>query len=358
MLAQNFFSVRKSSPAIFFRIRFGTPSCAPVKCQRGNCNADDASGRGEIFFPAGAEGRAMRNCGSNRAPTLETRNWKPETAPPPFALTPLRHLYLPFAITPSTESGAAIFHAQAYIPTQPAQAKQEAWISHAHEDPGRPEGDFPPPRQGTEAGFREARLSRVAFLVPLTFTVDTPSRPPRHEGVADAALPTRLDPAMPTKKPARFPRTARLLRHADFERVYKQGRRHFSASMTVFYWPRPEEVQTQERTRAGAPAPHGLRVGFTVGRALGGAVQRNRMKRRLREAVRLTPPPAGVAADVVINPKKSLLATDFTAVLNEVSRAFAVIGEKLSGKMSERAPATGASNRIAGSRKPESGSRS
>jgi len=127
---------------------------------------------------------------------------------------------------------------------------------------------------------------------------------------------------MPPKPAVRFPRSARLLRHADFERVYKQGRRHFSASITVFYWPRPESE---------SPAT-GLRVGFTVGRALGGAVQRNRMKRRLREAVRMTPPPAGVAADVVINPKKSLLTTDFAAVVNEVSRAFAVIDQKLSGK--------------------------
>jgi hypothetical protein len=55
-----------------------------------------------------------------------------------------------------------------------------------------------------------------------------------------AALASLPDFAMPPKKAARFPRTARLLRHADFERVYKQGRRHFSASMTVFYWPRPE----------------------------------------------------------------------------------------------------------------------
>jgi ribonuclease P protein component len=160
---------------------------------------------------------------------------------------------------------------------------------------------------------------------------------------------------MPPQKAARFPRTARLLRHADFERVYKQGRRHFSASMTVFYWPRPEALA---KTRAGVPAPHGLRVGFTVGRALGGAVQRNRMKRRLREAVRLSRPPAEVAADVVINPKKSLLATDFGVVLDEVSRAFAVIGEKLSGKVSERTSVAGASNRFAGSRKPEAGSRS
>jgi RNase P protein component len=60
------------------------------------------------------------------------------------------------------------------------------------------------------------------------------------------------------------------------------------------------------------------------------------MKRRLREAVRMTRPAAGVAADVVINPKKSLLTTDFAAVLNEVGRAFAVIEQKLSGKQQPR----------------------
>ena len=122
----------------------------------------------------------------------------------------------------------------------------------------------------------------------------------------------------------RFPRSVRLLRHADFERVYKQGRRHFSTSMTVFYLRRPVPATGETKT-----SPSGLRIGFTVGRALGGAVQRNRMKRRLREAVRLTRPSPGPDADVVINPKKSLLANDFAAVLNEVRRAFVVIEEKL-----------------------------
>src|SRR5215813_12379773 len=89
------------------------------------------------------------------------------------------------------------------------------------------------------------------------------------------------------------PRSGRLLRHSDFERVYKNGRRHFSTNMTVFY--------------LGRAGNEGLRVGFTVSRALGGAVERNRMKRRLREAVRLAGLPPGVNADVVINPKKSLL---------------------------------------------------
>jgi ribonuclease P protein component len=117
-----------------------------------------------------------------------------------------------------------------------------------------------------------------------------------------------------------FPRSARLLRHADFERVYKQGRRHFSRLMTVFYLAR--NLNAKPETASG------LRVGFTVGRALGGAVERNRMKRRLREAVRLTRPVPGPDLDVVINPKKVLLSAPFEAVLNEVRQAFVVVEKK------------------------------
>ena len=116
----------------------------------------------------------------------------------------------------------------------------------------------------------------------------------------------------------KFPRSLRLLRHADFERVYKEGRRHFSAHMTVFYL---------RRAQAG-----GLRVGFTVGRVLGGAVERNRIKRRLREAVRLWPMTSSVPVDVVINPKKSVLKIDFADLLGEVGQAFAVIQQKLAAK--------------------------
>ncbi len=112
-------------------------------------------------------------------------------------------------------------------------------------------------------------------------------------------------------KRAKFPPSSRLLRHADFERVYKQGRRHFAAHMTVFYLPRTENA--------------GLRVGCTVGRVLGGAVDRNRMKRRLREAVRLQWPENALAFDVVVNPKKSLLKADFAEIQKEIDRAFAVI---------------------------------
>jgi ribonuclease P protein component len=105
-----------------------------------------------------------------------------------------------------------------------------------------------------------------------------------------------------------YPRTIRLLRHADFQRVYQQGRRHFSAHMTVFYLKR----------ESGEHA----RVGYTVSRAMGGAVDRNRMKRRLREAVRLTWPGFATPVDIVINPKKSLVKAPFDDLLMQVSRAF------------------------------------
>lgn len=121
--------------------------------------------------------------------------------------------------------------------------------------------------------------------------------------------------------PRGFSRWGRLLKHSDFERVYKQGRRHFSSHMTVFYLPQAE-----------APSPEqSARVGFTVGKVLGGAVTRNRIKRRLREAVRLRRSVlngAG-AVDVVMNPKKSVLTLEFSVLLEEVGRALDVIAKKL-----------------------------
>jgi len=128
--------------------------------------------------------------------------------------------------------------------------------------------------------------------------------------VSEAARQNRPNASSPLQR-ARFPRTMRLLRHADFERVYKQGRRHFASHMTVFYLRRDNGV--------------GLRVGFTVGRVLGGAVERNRMKRRLREAVRLRRPEIQAPVDVVINPKRSALKVDFAELGNEIVRAFEMI---------------------------------
>ncbi len=120
-------------------------------------------------------------------------------------------------------------------------------------------------------------------------------------------------------KGKRFPRESRLLRHADFDRVYREGKRHFSTNMTVFFLSRTE------------PPPAGLRIGLTVSRALGGAVDRNRMRRRMREAVRMTRPVNSPAIDVVINPKRLVLKAEFDVVVKEVGRAFETVLRKSAG---------------------------
>lgn len=128
--------------------------------------------------------------------------------------------------------------------------------------------------------------------------------------------------AAPQNAKKKFPKSRRLLRHADFDRVYKKGRRYFATHMTVFYLRRESEIRAGEELN--------FRVGFTVRKVLGGAVQRNRMKRRLREAVRLqeTQPPSGM--DVVINPKASLLTADFEELKAEVGKAIQVMQKSLS----------------------------
>ncbi len=88
--------------------------------------------------------------------------------------------------------------------------------------------------------------------------------------------------------------------------------------MTLFYLPR----------ESGS----GPRVGMTVGRVLGGAVARNRIKRRIREAVRFNLAKLSAAFDVVINPKKSVLTAEFMALKDEVGRGFENIQGGAKGK--------------------------
>jgi ribonuclease P protein component len=125
---------------------------------------------------------------------------------------------------------------------------------------------------------------------------------------------TAIPPERSSAHPARFEKTSRLLKHADFDRVYRQGKRHFAPDLTVF-WAKQAE-------------PGGPRIGFTVGKVLGGAVVRNRIKRRLREAVRMNLAGFATPVDVVINPKKSALTTEMAKLQQEVRAAFAAI-EKL-----------------------------
>jgi ribonuclease P protein component len=125
----------------------------------------------------------------------------------------------------------------------------------------------------------------------------------------------------PKQNAQTFPKSARLLRHADFESVYQNGRRHFAPHMTVFFLPRvAEEGAPPDKNQGNGP-----RIGFTVGRVLGNAVVRNRIKRRMREAVRRKLRGLTTSVDVVINPKKSAATAASETLQLEVERAFAAV---------------------------------
>lgn len=121
----------------------------------------------------------------------------------------------------------------------------------------------------------------------------------------------------------RFPKASHLLKHADFERVYQRGRRHFSASLTLF-WARRE-----------AGPGRGARIGFTVSKAMGGSVVRNRMRRRMREAVRRNLAVLRSPLDVVINPRKLVLETGFEKLRLEVRAVFQAVEAKAAGSSAE-----------------------
>jgi ribonuclease P protein component len=67
-------------------------------------------------------------------------------------------------------------------------------------------------------------------------------------------------------------RRRRLSRSGEFDRVYREGSSHANRYLVVYSFPRSEEDSG------------GLRLGVSVGRKVGGAVERNRIKRALREA--------------------------------------------------------------------------
>ena len=72
----------------------------------------------------------------------------------------------------------------------------------------------------------------------------------------------------------RRPKRGRLSRSAEFERVYRQGRSVGNRFLVLYSFP---------RASAGEPAD-GTRLGVSVSRKVGGAVDRNKVKRLLREA--------------------------------------------------------------------------
>ena len=103
-----------------------------------------------------------------------------------------------------------------------------------------------------------------------------------------------------------FPKSARILRSKDFRRVYDNGAKFSGPLFSAFYLRNNGD--------------RGAQVGFTCTRALGGAVVRNRIKRRVREAVRGQLGRIGAGWEIVINPRVRILTAPFAQVEQEVEK--------------------------------------
>ena len=173
-------------------------------------------------------------------------------------------------------------YAEENISTKQPATRKEARLSRTDGDKERPSRSQTPPREGPQAPDSSALLS------------------------------------------FRLPKEARIAKRAEFLKVYNEGTRFEGRFMTVFILPNDSEIH---------------RFGVTATRkAIGKAHDRNRAKRLLREAFRLSPKELSAISarsDWVLNARRSLINVRLDKPLAE----FRAIAEKVKkGELQDQLP--------------------
>ena len=130
----------------------------------------------------------------------------------------------------------------------------------------------------------------------------------------------------------RTPKRRRLSRSAEFERVYRQGRSKANRFLVLYAFPREDDQSAPDAARspstsdapqlgdAAAAEAEGPRLGLSVSRRVGGAVDRTRVKRVLREAFWAEAERLPATADYVVVARpdaRELAERDGTAGMRE-----------------------------------------
>ncbi len=100
-----------------------------------------------------------------------------------------------------------------------------------------------------------------------------------------------------------FSKCERIRKSQEYSRIYKQGTRHYTRRFIIITCSNPSGVR---------------RLGTAVGRKAGNAVQRNRIKRLVREFFRLNKSRLPAAQDIVIIAKKGIGPLTFKEVSSEL----------------------------------------
>jgi ribonuclease P protein component len=122
----------------------------------------------------------------------------------------------------------------------------------------------------------------------------------------------------------------RLRKHADYGRVYNATRKQHARQMSFFFATRPPD------RRSETPGP---RIGLTVGKVLGKAHERNRIKRRLRECIRKHAFILTYPVDVILHPRRNAMDLEFNLLDREVAQIFRQIQSALQKAEAAKPPA-------------------
>lgn len=168
------------------------------------------------------------------------------------------------------------------LSTKESEAAADPWVQGAHADERGQE------HSQKETGERQESAGRVG---------SQPRRVAEGPAPKDARRCKRYG----------FGRDARITRKREYVKIYERGKRYDKEWMTIFILPREDDR---------------IRAGLAVSRRIGGAVTRNRVKRLLREAIRVNRERLGFGADIVVVAKPGIGELSYHQVEKLVIRYF------------------------------------
>lgn len=151
---------------------------------------------------------------------------------------------------------------------------------------------------------RAAREAPFAYLLDGELPLGEPSsgKGTGVRGADDAASVEHTAPVIRREGDERFRRANHLRSPRDFQRVRARGRRYGGEWLTL-------HVARQD---GAEPGP--TRVGFSVSKRVGGAVVRNRVKRRLRESIRRQISQLHMGWDIIVSARPQAAQAEYATL--------------------------------------------